>query len=103
MTVHKSSGGGSAMITKELADDGTIEIDSGKAGFGTIFGGDTGNATIQFSFDTSGNIADMGILGDGAIADTDGKLCVYNNGGIVTIKNRLGSTQNIRYLISSST
>ena len=29
--------------------------------------------------------------------DTDAKLCVYNNGGTVTIKNRLGSGLYINY------
>ena len=107
MTVHKSSYSNpfGLLTTKgnseSVADDGEIIICTSKTGWGSVAGGDQ-EGQVDFAFDSSGNVTSRFIGGNGAILDTDGKICVYNDGGVVTIKNRLGGTKTVRWFVEYS-
>lgn len=82
-----------------IADDGFVDLPSGSAGFGYVQAGvsTTVDGAISFRFDgdaivTETNIADAL---NSATADTDTKLCVFDNGTQVRIKNRLGGARSI--------
>lgn len=107
MTVHKSSYSNPfGLLTivgnsESVADDGEIVLIANKTGWGSVVGGDQ-EGQVDFAFDSSGNVTSRFIGGDAAITDTDGKICVYNDGGTVTIKNRLGDTKTVKYHIEYS-
>ena len=85
----------------ELSDDEEILLEA-KPGYGFCMIGDnqeyaaftfTSEGVVTLLTDVSANIADT---------DSDGNLCIYDNGSSSAIKNRLGSTLNLRYSIKYS-
>ena len=84
-----------------LSDDEEILLEA-KPGYGFCMIGDnqeyaaftfTSEGVVTLLTDVSANIADT---------DSDGNLCIYDNGSSSAIKNRLGSTLNLRYSIKYS-
>lgn len=83
--------------SKSLADDATFDITVGGGGHGRITApGASGSTSCAFSFAVNAATTDNGITGTNcAVADTDAKLCAFASGGLLRIKNRLGSTQTV--------
>jgi hypothetical protein len=82
-----------------LGNDATFAVKTGIGGWGFVMAGDNEERTT-FYFTIAGVVT----LGADATAntantDTDTKLCVYNGGSGIVIKNRLGSSKLIRYAI----
>ncbi len=88
----------SAEDTIELEDDEEILLLEASAGFGTCLIGDNQEFT-QFQFTTAGVVTLLNNTTNVANTDSDGNLCIYDNGTNVNIKNRLGSTLYLRYSI----
>jgi hypothetical protein len=81
-----------------LADDGELQLED-YAGYGFCMIGDAqeyanfvfdSSATVTLLTDVSANVVNI---------DADANLCIYNNGGTVYIKNRLGSSLDLMYEI----
>jgi len=77
-----------------LADDATWTFFSGVCGIGTILTND-GATFAQFRFTSAGAVTLIQNTSDVDNADTDAKLCIYDGGTAIVIKNRLGSTQKL--------
>lgn len=82
-----------------LADDATLDLPVGVQGWGTISCGvsSTQDGFIQFRFDGDAIVTQLASADalNAAIADTDTKICVFDNGTSVRIKNRLGGTRSV--------
>lgn len=81
-----------------LADDETYAFTPATSGWGYVQFGDN-EGWIQFNFKADGTIENVNSR-DVVITDTDAQYCVYNNGGIVTIKNRIGTTKSCKFTIN---
>jgi hypothetical protein len=83
-----------------LADDAEVTVSTGRSGFGIVNIGDN-QEDAYFTFSTtavtlrtnSTNVAN---------SDTDTNLCIYYSSGNLNIKNRLGSSLDVRYTIWNS-
>jgi hypothetical protein len=83
-----------------LADDAEVTVSTGKAGFGIVNIGDN-QEDAYFTFSTTAvtlrtNSANV------ANSDSDTNLCIYYSSGNLNIKNRLGSSLDVRYTIWNS-
>lgn len=83
-----------------IADDGIIQIPDGKSGRGWVMLFDSGTAdgVMFFRFDSNATVTELQVS-DGvnsSTIDTDNKICIYDNGANVNIKNRLGGTRTIK-------
>ena len=78
------------------ADDGEITLESSTSGVGWVQIGDNEEFT-QFRYSTDGTVVLFNDTTNVSNTDTDGNLCVFDNGTGVTIKNRLGSEKTIKY------
>lgn len=97
---HTTNGLTRVSSSQTLADDGTITLTSGVGGYLQVWT-DTVWMTVHVS--NTGTISEAGNNSiDSDIADTDTKLCVYDGGTGAVIKNRLGSSQTIRYVFTYS-
>ena len=81
-----------------LPDGASIQLDPGKAGYGEIMAGDN-LAWATFRFSSDGTVTVNDGTSNVINSDSAGYLCVYNVGGGVAIKNRLGSAYGARYSI----
>jgi hypothetical protein len=95
------SGDGIVSPKTSLADDALITLDTGKVGRGWAMAGD-GEEYIEFRFTAAGAITIIANSANAINTDTDGNLCVYDLGAGIGIKNRLGATKTIRYIINYS-
>jgi len=77
-------------------DDGEITLEPNTSGVGWVQIGDNEEFT-QFRFSTDGTVTIFNETANVTNTDTDGNLCVFDNGTGVTIKNRLGSEKTIKY------
>ena len=82
-----------------LADNAELEIPQ-TYGIGMVMAGTVDEAAI-FKFSTDGSVVLLANTTNVDDADTDGDLCIYDAGTKTKIKNRLGSTKEIRYIIFS--
>jgi len=57
---------------------------------------------IQFRFTAAGVVTIISNSANAINTDTDGFLCVYDAGTGIRIKNRLGATKTIRYIVNYS-
>jgi hypothetical protein len=73
-----------------IADDDSILITAGMAGWGTVMIGDNQEFS-DFRFGTTGSVTLIGNTTNVTNTDTDGNLVIWNNGTQTSIKNRLGS------------
>jgi hypothetical protein len=82
-----------------IADDGTITPPTAISGWGWVRAYSSGNlseAAYQFEFNSDGAVTLVNNTTNVASADTDGKLCIFDNGTGIIIKNRLGSSQTLK-------
>lgn len=84
--------------SETVADDGTIDLPDSKTGFGIAQVGDNTEYGF-FSFTSAGSVTLISNSANCVATDTDVKFCIFDNGTKVTIKNRLGSSQTVRYII----
>ena len=89
------------IATTSVADEAEITLDTGKIGWGTAMAGDN-EELIKFRFTAAGVVTIISNTANAINTDTDGFLCVYDAGTGIAIKNRLGATKNIRYIINYS-
>ena len=82
-----------------LADDAEAEIIE-TYGVGMVMAGTVDEAAI-FKFSTDGSVVLLSNTTNVDDADTDGNLCIYDAGTKTRIKNRLGASKEIRYIIFS--
>lgn len=81
--------------SESVADDATIVITNGVAGMGQIMAGDN-EEWAWFTFKADGTVNLVQTSTNVASTDTDTKLCIYDHGSGITIKNRLGGSKVIR-------
>lgn len=84
-----------------LADDAIITLDTAKTGRGWAMAGDN-EEYIEFRFTAAGVVTVISNSANAINTDTDGCLCVYDAGTGIAIKNRLGATKVIRYVVQYS-
>ena len=92
---------GGSMLQQSVADEAEIALDTGKTGWGTAMAGDN-EEYIEFRFTAAGVVTIVSNTANAINTDTDGNLCVYDAGAGIAIKNRLGATKNIRYIVNYS-
>jgi len=84
-----------------VADEASITLDTGKTGKGWAMAGDN-EEYIEFRFTAAGVVTVITNSANAINTDTDGNLCVYDAGAGIAIKNRLGATKTIRYVVNYS-
>lgn len=84
--------------TKYVADDAEFLMPVGKIGHGWAMAGDN-EEFIEFRFTSAGVVTVITNTANAVGTDTDGNLCVYDAGGGIAVKNRLGSAKTIRYVV----
>jgi hypothetical protein len=82
-----------------VADDGTIDLPSSTSGWGEVMVGDNEEWT-QFRWTTAGVVTLLNNTTNVVNTDTDTKFCIFDNGTKVTIKNALGSSKTVKYVIN---
>lgn len=89
--------------SKNIVDDGYIDLKSGVAGWGFVMAGDNEEYGF-FSFTSAGVVTLLTSTNSAnfVATDTDTKLCAFDNGTNVRIRNRLGSTKKIRLEVKYS-
>ena len=92
---------GGSMLQQSVADEAEIALDTGKTGWGTAMAGDN-EEYIEFRFTAAGVVTVISNTANAINTDTDGNLCVIDAGAGIAIKNRLGATKNIRYIVNYS-
>ena len=89
------------IFSQSVADESEITLDTGKVGRGWALAGDN-EEYIEFRFTTAGAVTVINNSANAVNTDTDGNLCVYDAGSGIAIKNRLGATKDIRYIVNYS-
>jgi len=89
------------IASANLTDDAEITFDTGKSGWGQAMAGDN-EEYIEFRFTAAGAVTVISNSANAINTDTDGNLCVYDVGAGIAIKNRLGATKTIRYVVQYS-
>jgi hypothetical protein len=89
--------------SESVADDGYIDLKSGVAGWGFVMAGDNEEYGF-FSFTSAGVVSLLTSTNSAnfVATDTDAKLCVFDNGTNVRIRNRLGSAKTLRVEVKYS-
>jgi len=87
--------------SQALADDAEITIEAGTVGFGTVQAGDN-EEWANFSWSSAGAVTLISSSDNVANTDADAKLCIYDAGSGPKIKNRLGASKTVRYLLNYS-
>lgn len=93
-----------AMSSEDVNDEASIVLPplvSSAIGWGTVMAGDNTHWAI-FTFTSTGVVTIEDSKGSVVNTDTDTNLCIIDNGTNIAIKNRIGSTQTIRYQITYS-
>jgi hypothetical protein len=86
--------------TGTLADSASVGLPvSGVAGFGTIIAGDS-DYYAQFVFDSAGAVSIITEFGGVKTSDSAGDFCIFNSGGVVTVKNNTGGSVDYTYKVS---
>lgn len=83
------------------ADDESILITNGAYGWGEVYAFNAGTIDewAEFIISTDGTVYLKSNSTDVVNTDTDNKLCIFDNGSGVTIRNRLGGARTIKYII----
>ncbi|NUM33090.1 MAG: hypothetical protein HUU50_00960 [Candidatus Brocadiae bacterium] len=87
--------------SQSLADDAEISIVTETVGFGFVQAGDNEEYAL-FSWASNGTVTLIQNSTNVVASDTDGKLCIYDTGSGIAIKNRLGSQKTIRFQLNYS-
>ena len=84
-----------------ISDDASIIMTNGIYGWGEVYAynGSTIDQWADFIFDADGTVYLKSTSIDVIDTDTDNKLCIFDNGSGVTIRNRLGGVRQIKYTI----
>lgn len=83
-------------------DDDYIDLPSGRNGWGEVYLSDLSATVVEwaeFIYLSDGTVYLKSNSANVVTTDTDGNLCIFDNGTNVRIRNRLGSTQIIKYII----
>lgn len=83
------------------ADDESILITNGVYGWGEVYAFNAGaiDEWAEFIISSDGTVYLKSNSTDVVNTDTDNKLCIFDNGSGVTIRNRLGGARTIKYII----
>lgn len=84
--------------TVSLADDAETSLDAGATGWGFAQIGDNQEYAL-FAFTSAAVVTLVANSANAVNTDTDAKFCIYDGGTTVNIKNRLGSTLRVRYVV----
>jgi hypothetical protein len=87
--------------SETLNDDAQITLSTGVAGFGFVQIGDN-QEWAQFVFTAAGVVTLIQNSSNAVNTDTDGNLCIFDNGSGIAIRNRLGSNLTVRLDINYS-
>jgi hypothetical protein len=84
-----------------MADDASIILTNGISGWGEVYAFDAGTIDewAEFIISSDGTVYLKSNSTDAVNTDTDDKLCIFDNGSGVTIRNRLGGARTIKYII----
>lgn len=81
--------------SESVNDDANIDLPDSTTGFGFVQAGDN-EEYAQFSWTSAGVVTLLQNSANVVNTDTDGNLCIFDNGTTVRIRNRLGSTKTLR-------
>lgn len=83
------------------ADDESIVLTNGISGWGEVYAFNAGviDEWAEFIISSDGAVYLKSNSTDVVNTDTANKLCIFDNGSGVTIRNRLGGTRTIKYII----
>ena len=83
------------------ADDASIVLTNGIYGWGEVYAFNAGaiDEWAEFIISSDGAVYLKSNSTDVVNTDTDNKLCIFDNGSGVTIRNRLGGVRTIKYII----
>ena len=83
------------------ADDASIVLTNGIYGWGEVYVFNSGviDQWAEFIISSDGAVYLKSNSTDVVTTDTDGELCIFDNGSGVTIRNRLGGVRTIKYII----
>jgi hypothetical protein len=83
------------------ADDASIVLTNGIYGWGEVYAFNAGaiDEWAEFIISSDGAVYLKSNSTDVVNTDTDNKLCIFDNGSGVTIRNRLGNARTIKYII----
>jgi hypothetical protein len=84
-----------------VADEDEIVLATGVSGWGFAQAGDN-EEWIQFRFTAAGVVSVVANSANAINSDMNGNLCVYDAGSGIAIKNRLGASKIIRYVVHYS-
>ena len=84
-----------------VVDDDFIDLEAGTIGWGFAQIGDN-EEYATFCWTSAGVVTLINNSTNAVNTDTDTKLCIFDNGSNVRIRNRLGSTKVIRYVVNYS-
>jgi len=101
MLAEHDADGKHTFASSSVADEGSVTLDTGKTGRGWAMAGDN-EEYINFRFTAAGVVTIISNSANAINTDTDGFLCVYDAGAGIAIKNRLGATKIIRYVVQYS-
>lgn len=101
MLAEHDANGKHTFSSENVADDSEINLATGKTGRGWAMAGDN-EEYIEFRFTAAGVVIVISNSANAINTDTDGNLCVYDAGAGIAIKNRLGATKTIRYVVQYS-
>ena len=85
--------------TGVVADDGEISLPDATSGWGFAMAGDSQEYSF-FVWTTAGAVTLISNSANTVTTNTDAKFCIYDSGTQVKIKNRLGASKQVRYLIN---
>ena len=85
-------------INESLADDASIDLTTNTTGWGFVMAGDN-EEYAHFRFTAAGVVSLDYNSANVVTTDTDAKLCIFDNGNNVRIRNRLGSAKNIKAVV----
>ena len=89
------------MLQQSVADEAEIALSTARTGWGWAMAGDN-EEIINFRFTAAGVVTIISNSANAVNTDTDAFLCVYDAGTGIAIKNRLGATKVIRYIVNYS-
>jgi hypothetical protein len=85
-----------------MDDDASIVLTNGISGWGEVYAfTSTGiiDEWAEFIFSSDGTVYLKSNSTDVSNIDEDGKLCIFDNGTSITIRNRLGTGRQVKYII----
>jgi len=100
MGIYNPLGGGSSLEEQTLANGEYVELPFVDAGWGELIVGDN-EERARFSWEADGTVTLMENTANVVNTDTNTKFCIFDNGTSVRIRNRLGSTKVVKYILNN--